>query len=142
MQNAVGRGDVGHGIEHVAANVRLLLQQRRDLLGVGFVAGDIALGEVEHAAHRIALIGRHLEPALERVRLGRHSDTIGLGHLGGESDQRNGEGRTLAAGRTARAALDAERPGDARQGGAHCAGRPGRAGRGGTLANSRSCRQC
>ena len=49
MQHAVCRRHVQQALEHILQQLPVVLEQRRDLVGVGLVAGHILLGQVEDA---------------------------------------------------------------------------------------------
>ncbi len=92
MQHPVGLGDLEQPVENVFQHRRIADEQPRDLAGIDLEAGDILARHVEHAAHIGFLLRRHAEGALERFQFRLAHHAVGLGHLAGQRDHRDGEG--------------------------------------------------
>ena len=81
--------------QHVLQELPVVLEQRRDLVGIGLVSRDVLLGEAEDALDVVRLLGRGSKHLLERLHLERRHDAVRLGHLGRERDDADGEGNVL-----------------------------------------------
>ena len=71
--------------------------ERRHLLGIGLVTGNVLAGEIVEPRDVLRLIVGKLEDIAESRHLGLGDDTVGLCHLGGQRDHGDGESH-LAAG--------------------------------------------
>ncbi|MCR6673886.1 MAG: hypothetical protein NVV79_21795 [Devosia ginsengisoli] len=92
MHQAVGRGDIEQTVEHMLERIGTVVEEARDLAGIGVVAGDILLGQVEHADHLLFMAMGDFHRGAEGALLGGGHRAVGHRHLGGERDQRQGEG--------------------------------------------------
>ena len=81
--------------EHVLEQLAVALEHGGELFGISLVAGHVLLGEIEHAGDVLHLAVRHLEHFLEGVDLVHGDDAVGLGHLGAERDDADGEGHLV-----------------------------------------------
>ena len=113
MQHAVGSRHVHEALEHVLQKLAVVLEQGRDLAGVGLVAGHVLLGQIEHVLDVGGLLGRKAEDLGEGVVLQRRDHAVGLGHLGAERDDGDREGNVFL--RLAAVALEAECAGEPAQ---------------------------
>ncbi len=97
---AVGEGDVEQALEDVLEHRGAVAEHRRDAGGVGVEAGDVLAGEVEDAGGGGLVLAGDLEDPAEGRDLGGADEAVGLGHLGAEADDGDGEG-DAALGRAA-----------------------------------------
>ena len=72
-----------------------------ELARIDLVAGDIPFRQVEHLGHTGQFLIRHLEHPFECRHLISGDDAIGLGHLGAERDDTDGEGNRFLGRRCA-----------------------------------------
>ncbi|MNT25237.1 hypothetical protein D3C72_1607470 [compost metagenome] len=93
MHHAVGGGDVEQAVEHMFQRIGTVVEEARDLAGIGVVAGHILLGQVEDPNDLLFMAMRHFHRGAESALFGGSHGAIGHGHLGGQRDQRQGEGR-------------------------------------------------
>ena len=95
---AVGAGDVEQAAEQFLEHRRLVAEHEGHLLGVGLETAGVLLRLVEDPPDVLHLPGRDPEHLLEGVDLGAGDDAVGLGHLGAEHDDGDGERDLLGAG--------------------------------------------
>src|SRR3990170_5301047 len=91
MQRLVGVGDVEQTVEHVLQQLAVAIEYDNELLGIGLVAGDVPLGEIEDAGGVLHLRVGHLERLLEGEDFVPGDDAVGPGHLGAKRDHADGE---------------------------------------------------
>ena len=108
MQNAVGRRDLEQAVENVFQHRGIARKDTRDLSGIALVTGCVAAGEIEEAPHMRLLVRRHAEDAIEGFDFFVTHHAVGLRHLGGERDHRDGEGDAGLAARRLFVAVDQE----------------------------------
>ena len=115
VHRAVGLGDVEQGVDHLLLHLGGVGEDVGELAGIGVVAGDRPLGEVEHPAHIGHLLVGHLEHLVERLDFERRHHAVGLGHLGRQRHHADGEGERprLRVGGAAERQVDDEMAGDA-----------------------------
>ena len=99
VHRAVGLGDEEQAVDDVGERFPVVGVKGGDAGGVGVVAGDVALGEIEEARDVALLARRHAEDVAEGSDFGGRDHAVGLRHLGGERDQRDRE-RDLTARRS------------------------------------------
>jgi hypothetical protein len=88
-------GDVEQPIEQLLQHRRAAPEHAGDLPGVGLEPVGVGARPVEQAADVALLVRRHAEGLLEGVDLVAADHAVGLGHLGAEHDDGDGEGDLL-----------------------------------------------
>lgn len=104
MDQAVCLGDMEQAVDDILKDRAVLLAgdaERLHLLRIGLVTGNVLPREVIQSGNIGRLVIRVFEDVLEGIDLGRRDDTVGLRHLGGERDHRDGKGDLLARFRVA-----------------------------------------
>ncbi len=77
--------------------LRTVDEEASHLFGIGLVAGDILLRELEDPVDLLLDLGRNLDGLLEGAQFGRSHNAVRDGHLGRQRDDCEGEGRVTAA---------------------------------------------
>ena len=89
---AVGPGDVEEALDQLLQDRRVMAEQAADLLGIGLEPMGVAARLVEQAADVLHFLLGDVEDFLEGADLVLGDDTVGLGHLGAQHDDADGEG--------------------------------------------------
>jgi len=95
VQHPVCGRHVHQTLEHVLQKFAIISKEHRHLVGVGLIPGHVPLREVEHALHVAGLLGGKPKDLGEGIVFQRRDDAVGLGHLGAEGNDSNGEGNVL-----------------------------------------------
>jgi hypothetical protein len=96
MHGAIGLGDIEQAIQDVLQHGPVVGQKPGHVARIDLEAGGVPFGEVVDAIDVPLLAGRNREDAAEGVDFGASDHAVGLGHLGGERDHGDGEGRLPA----------------------------------------------
>ncbi len=91
MEDAVGLGDLEQPVEDVFQQRGIAGEHLGDLAGIGLVAGGVLLRQAEDAVDAGLLAWRDAEQTMEGLDLVVGHRAVGLRHLGGERDHRDGE---------------------------------------------------
>ncbi len=91
MEDAVRLGDLEQAVEDVLQQRGIAGEHLGDLAGIGLEAGGVLLRQSENAVDARLLRRCDAEQAVEGLDLVVGDRAVGLRHLGGERDHRDGE---------------------------------------------------